>query len=93
LFIPETLDKAPKLPWDRSWISRSVVKTAYRSGAGQHQYLRVLGRNICGRVVCVARPCRGATLTLSPSFTYNQVSHDQWCGRGKSILATLNLLT
>jgi C1A family cysteine protease len=34
----------------------------------------------------------GSALTLSPSFTYNQVSHDQWCGRGTTISATLNLL-
>jgi C1A family cysteine protease len=31
-------------------------------------------------------------LTLSPSFTYNQVSRDQWCNRGTTISATLNLL-
>ena len=34
----------------------------------------------------------GSALSLSPSFTYNQVSHDQWCGRGTSTSATLNLL-
>jgi C1A family cysteine protease len=33
-----------------------------------------------------------AALSLSPSFTYNQVSRDQWCGRGTTISATLNLL-
>jgi C1A family cysteine protease len=34
----------------------------------------------------------GANLTLSPSFTYNQVAHDQWCRRGTNISMTLNLL-
>jgi C1A family cysteine protease len=34
----------------------------------------------------------GAALSLSPSFTYNQVSRDQWCNSGTSISATLNLL-
>jgi C1A family cysteine protease len=34
----------------------------------------------------------GSALSLSPSFTYNQVSRDQWCNRGTSVSATLNLL-
>jgi C1A family cysteine protease len=33
-----------------------------------------------------------AELTLSPSFTYNQEAHDQWCRRGTNISKTLNLL-
>ena len=34
----------------------------------------------------------GAALSLSPSFTYNQVSRDQWCNSGTRISATLNYL-
>jgi C1A family cysteine protease len=34
----------------------------------------------------------GTALSLSPSFTYNQVAHDQWCHRGTNASVTLNLL-
>jgi C1A family cysteine protease len=34
----------------------------------------------------------GAALSLSPSFTYNQVARDQWCHRGTNASATLNFL-
>jgi len=33
----------------------------------------------------------GSTLTLSPSFAYNQVSRDQWCLTGTRISALLNV--
>jgi C1A family cysteine protease len=34
----------------------------------------------------------GAALTLSPAFTYNQISHDRWCVAGTNVSQTLNLL-
>jgi C1A family cysteine protease len=33
-----------------------------------------------------------SALTLSPSFAYNQVSRDQWCGTNTKISSTLNLV-
>jgi hypothetical protein len=34
----------------------------------------------------------GTTVTLSPSFTYNQIAADQWCGTNTRISSTLNML-
>jgi C1A family cysteine protease len=40
----------------------------------------------------VALRGRVNAVTLSPSFTYNQVARDQWCRKGTNASATLNFL-
>ncbi len=75
---PDRLDLSSKLPPVRSQGGTSTCVSWAATYAAASFALRARGL--------------GSALTLSPSFTYNQVSRDQWCGRGTTISATLNLL-
>ncbi len=75
---PEHVDISSKLPVVRSQGGTSTCVSWAATYAAASFALRARGV--------------GSALTLSPSFTYNQVSRDQWCGRGTSISATLNVL-
>jgi C1A family cysteine protease len=75
---PERVDLSSRLPAVRGQGGTSTCASWAATYAAASFALRARGV--------------GSALTLSPSFTYNQVSHDQWCGRGTTISATLNLL-
>lgn len=75
---PERVDISPKLPGVRSQFPSSSCVSWAATYAAASFALRARG---------VA-----PGVTLSPSFTYNQIVRDQWCGRGTSISTTLNLL-
>jgi len=75
---PERIDISPKLPAVRSQRPTSSCVSWAATYAAASFALRARGL--------------GFGITLSPSFTYNQISRDQWCGRGTAISATLNLL-
>jgi C1A family cysteine protease len=75
---PEQVDISPKLPTVRSQFPTSSCVSWATTYAAASFALRARG---------VA-----PGITLSPSFTYNQIARDQWCGRGTTISATLNLL-
>jgi C1A family cysteine protease len=76
--VPERADLASKLPAVRSQAGTSTCVSWAATYAAASFALRARGM--------------GSALLLSPSFTYNQASRDQWCDRGTSISATLNLL-
>ncbi len=76
--VPPRVDLSSKMPAVRSQFTTSTCVSWAATYAAASYALRARGP--------------AAALTLSPSFTYNQVSHDQWCGRGTKISATLNLL-
>ena len=75
---PERVDISSKLPAVRSQRPTSSCVSWAATYAAASFALRARG---------VA-----PAITLSPSFTYNQIARDQWCGRGTAISATLNLL-
>jgi C1A family cysteine protease len=75
---PERVDLSSKMPPARSQGSTSTcVSWAVTYAAGSFA-LR-------------ARDA-ASSLSLSPSFSYNQIARDQWCGAGTSISSTLNML-
>lgn len=76
--VPERVDLSSRLPAVRGQGGTSTCVSWAATYAAASFALRSRGV--------------GSALSLSPSFTYNQVSRDQWCGRGTSISATLNLL-
>jgi C1A family cysteine protease len=76
--IPERIDLSSKMPAVRSQFTTSTCVSWAATYAAASFALRARGP--------------ASTLTLSPSFTYNQVSRDQWCGTGTKLSATLNLL-
>jgi C1A family cysteine protease len=75
---PDRVDMSSKLPPVRSQFPSSSCVSWAATYAAASFALRARG---------VA-----PGITLSPSFTYNQIARDQWCGRGTSTSATLNLL-
>ena len=75
--VPERVDLSSKMPAVRSQFTTSSCVSWASTYAAASFALRARGP---------------VSLTLSPSFTYNQVSRDQWCGTGTTISATLNLL-
>jgi C1A family cysteine protease len=75
--LPDRVDLSPKMPAARSQFTTSTCVSWAATYAAASVALRARG---------------SASLTLSPSFTYNQVSRDQWCRAGTVISATLNLL-
>jgi Papain family cysteine protease len=75
---PDRVDLSPKLPPARAHGNTSTCVSWAATYVAASFALRARGG--------------GAALTLSPSFTYNQVSRDQWCNSGTSISATLNFL-
>jgi C1A family cysteine protease len=76
--IPDRVDLSSKLPVVRGQGGTSTCVSWAATYAAASFALRARGL--------------GSAVSLSPSFTYNQLSRDQWCGRGTSISATLNLL-
>jgi C1A family cysteine protease len=76
--IPDRVDLSAKVPAARAQFTTSSCVSWAATYAAASSALRVRGL--------------GATLTLAPSFTYNQVSGDQWCRTGTSISSTLTLL-
>jgi C1A family cysteine protease len=76
--VPERADLSSKLPGVRTQGMTSTCVSWATTYAAASFALRTRGV--------------GSALSLSPSFTYNQVSRDQWCGRGTTISATLNHL-
>jgi len=76
--VPERIDLSSKMPAVRSQSTTSTCVSWASTYAAASLALRARG------------PV--SALALSPSFTYNQVSRDQWCGTGTKISATLNLL-
>jgi C1A family cysteine protease len=75
--IPERVDLSSKIPAVRSQFTTSSCVSWASTYAAASFALRARGR---------------VSLTLSPAFTYNQISRDQWCRTGTQISATLNLL-
>jgi C1A family cysteine protease len=75
---PDRVDLSAKMPVARSQGATSSCVSWAATYAAASFALRARGV--------------GATFTLSPSFTYNQVARDQWCNHGTRISATLNLL-
>jgi C1A family cysteine protease len=75
---PDRVDLSPKLPAVRSQFPTSTCVSWAATYAAASFALRTRG---------VA-----PGITLSPSFTYNQIARNQWCGIGTSTSATLNLL-
>lgn len=76
--IPARVDLSAKIPPPRSQAATSTcVSWAATYGAASF-----------------ALRARAPTtnVVLSPSFTYNQISRDQWCATGTTISATLSLL-
>jgi C1A family cysteine protease len=76
--IPERVNLSSKMPIVRSQFTTSTCVSWAATYAAASLALRAHGL--------------GPSLTLSPSFTYNQVSRDQWCASGTSISSTLNML-
>jgi C1A family cysteine protease len=75
---PDRVDLSPKLPPARNHGNTSTCVSWAATYVAASFALRARGG--------------GSTLTLSSSFTYNQVSRDQWCNSNTTISATLNLL-
>jgi C1A family cysteine protease len=76
--LPERVDLSSKMPAVRNQgPTDSCVSWAVTYVAGSYA-LRARGL--------------GAALTLAPSFTYNQLAHDQSCHRGTNVSRTLNVL-
>ena len=76
--LPTRIDLSAKLPAPRSQGSTSTCTSWGVAYAAASLALRARGF--------------GPILTLSPSFAYNQVSLDQWCGTATKISSTLNLI-
>jgi C1A family cysteine protease len=76
--LPERVDLSAKLP-------------AVRNQGRTDSCVSWAATYVAASVALRARGV-GDAVTLSPSFTYNQVSRDQWCHRGTNASATLNLL-
>jgi len=76
--LPERVDLSPKMPAVRPQGSTSTCVSWASTYAAGSLALRARGL--------------ASDLALSPSFTYNQVSHDQWCRVGTTISQTLKLL-
>jgi C1A family cysteine protease len=75
--IPERVDLPSRMPPVRSQAATSTCVSWAATYAAASFALRARG---------------GSNVILSPAFTYNQVSHDQWCRVGTSISSTLKLL-
>ena len=76
--LPTHVDLSAKLPAPRSQGSTRTCTSWSVVYAASSLALRTRGF--------------GSTLTLSPSFAYNQVSRDQWCRAGTKISSMLNLV-
>jgi C1A family cysteine protease len=76
--LPERVDLSSKLPAVRNQGRTDTCVSWAATYVAASFALRSRGDN--------------AAVTLSPSFTYNQVSRDQWCRRGTNTSQTLNLL-
>jgi hypothetical protein len=76
--VPKRVDLTPRLPIPRSQGATATCTSWAATFAGASFALRARGK--------------GSALSLSPSFTYNQVSRDQWCASATSLSATLNTL-
>jgi len=76
--IPARVDLSPKMPPPRSQGLTSTCVSWGATYAAASLALRARGFS--------------SELTLSPSFTYNQISRDEWCATGTKISATLDLL-
>lgn len=76
--LPMRVDLSPRMPAVRNQFPTSTCVSWAATYAAASFSLRARGI--------------GSALTLSPSFTYNQVSRDRLCAAGTSVSATLNLL-
>lgn len=76
--LPAGIDLSAKLPAPRSQGSTSTCTAWGVAYAAASFALRARGF--------------APALTLSPSFAYNQVSRDQWCGTNTKISSMLNLV-
>jgi C1A family cysteine protease len=76
--LPTRIDLSAKLPVPRSQGSTHTCTSWSVAYAAASLALRARGF--------------APTLTLSPSFAYNQVSRDQWCETGTKISSMLNLM-
>jgi C1A family cysteine protease len=76
--VPQRVNLSPKMPPVRSQLPTSTCVSWAATYAATSFALRTRGF--------------ASDLTLSPSFTYNQLSRDQWCRLGTAISPTLNLL-
>jgi C1A family cysteine protease len=76
--LPDRVDLSPRLPTVRSQFSTGTCVSWAATYAAASFALRARGVD--------------PSIILSPSFTYNQVSHDPWCKHGTTISATLNVL-
>jgi C1A family cysteine protease len=76
--VPPRVDLSSKMPAVRSQFTTSTCVSWAATYAAASFALRARGP--------------ASALTLSPSFTYNQVTRDQWCRTGTKLSATLNLL-
>jgi len=76
--VPERVDLSSKLPAVRTQGTTSTCVSWAATYAAASFALRSRGI--------------GSFPSLSPSFTYNRLSGDQWCNRGTKISDTLNLL-
>jgi C1A family cysteine protease len=75
---PDHVDLSPRMPPSRQHGNTSTCVSWAATYAAASFALRARGA--------------GAALSLSPSFTYNQVARDQWCNSGTRISATLTFL-
>jgi C1A family cysteine protease len=76
--IPDRVDLSSKMPVVRSQFTTSTCVSWAATYAAASLSLRARGF--------------APSLTLSPSFTYNQMSRDQWCASSTKFSSTLNML-
>jgi C1A family cysteine protease len=80
--LPERVDLSPRMPLARSQSATSTCVSWAATYAAASFVLRQRG----------VTSGSAAALALSPAFTYNQVSRDQWCRTGTKAALTLDLL-